>query len=430
MKKKIKVILGLSGGADSVALLHMLSRREDVILLAAHMNFQLRGDDSFSDEYFVRDLIQSRFPQIPLFVKRVEAVSYAKERSISIEMAARDLRYKWFQELLETNGADRIAVAHHSGDQVETILMHVIRGSGGQGLLGMKERNGIIWRPLLGLTKEEILSYIDSQGLTYVEDKSNYDLSFQRNLVRHQLIPLIKKLNPNFSSTLLRNREAWAEEQACLLDAILDFQETSFDEKTQSYSLEIPSKHLPFYLYRLLQEKGISKQQVHDILASDTGARFKARNGEVLEKFRGRLFVCPPLQPTLKAQEVLFSQSPKCLLPGIGELIVSDKGTIHLPLFYFNHPILLRTANAKDTFKPYGMTKGKKQLFEYLKERGIPSFYRPCCPLFEDPNRGIVNLVLSSNGTPPTKENLFSLHLQPSTPLGHLLARSLEEKTI
>jgi tRNA(Ile)-lysidine synthase len=193
------VLVALSGGADSVALLLML-HDAGYRLGAAHCNFHLRGEESLRDEAFCRTLC--RRLQVPLLVKHFDTTAEAAAHGESIEMAARRLRYAWFEACCEEEGYDVIAVAHHRNDNVETFLLNLTRGTGIHGLTGMRPQRGRIVRPLLDTDRAEILRYLEERGQDFVVDSTNSDTRYKRNYIRHQLMPALRRINPSIDKTL------------------------------------------------------------------------------------------------------------------------------------------------------------------------------------------------------------------------------------
>ncbi len=202
-----KILVALSGGADSVCLLHILKTLEpefDFEIYAAHVNHMLRNKESNRDEVFVLNLCKKW--NIECFSKCFDISKIAKENKESIETAARNVRYSFFEILCKKHGIDALATAHHLDDNIETVLMHFIRGSGLKGLSGISEVNnkGII-RPLINITRDEILNYISENNLEYVVDSTNNQTIYHRNSIRHELIPVLLNYNPNFKKSLSRN---------------------------------------------------------------------------------------------------------------------------------------------------------------------------------------------------------------------------------
>lgn len=187
---KSPVLVALSGGADSVALLRSLLTL-GIDCHAAHCNFHLRGEESMRDEHFVRDLCKTH--HVPLTVHDVDVAAWQREHGGSVEMACRESRYAWFEQERQRLGCTLIAVAHHSDDQVETFFLNLLRGTGTRGLAGMQRLNGNIWRPLLGISRQEIIGYLDSIGQDYVTDSTNAENDYRRNQLRNIVLPIIEK---------------------------------------------------------------------------------------------------------------------------------------------------------------------------------------------------------------------------------------------
>ena len=209
--KDDKILLALSGGVDSMVLarLLLLSQRDyettsqrvemqsqsQSNLAFAHCNFHLRGEDSNRDERFVTDF--ARENNIPIYIKHFDTEAYAKENSLSIEMAARELRYNWFKELKEIHNFDKVALAHHGDDQIETFFINMLRGSGIKGLKGMKPQNDFYVRPMLFSNRNQIMTFAKENDIQWVEDYTNQETVYLRNKIRHQIIPLFDEIKDN-----------------------------------------------------------------------------------------------------------------------------------------------------------------------------------------------------------------------------------------
>ena len=204
-----KVILALSGGIDSMVLADLLLKSK-VQFVAAHCNFHLRGEESDGDEKFVRGFCEKN--EIQCFVKRFETEKFAKEQGLSIEMAARELRYAWFEELRQQLGYDKIAVAHHADDQAETFFINLLRGAGLRGLKGMLPQNGVIIRPLLWTSREQIRQYAVENQIVWREDHTNAESVYLRNKIRNQLLPVFDELQPEARQGLYKSLEHLASE--------------------------------------------------------------------------------------------------------------------------------------------------------------------------------------------------------------------------
>ncbi|MFQ3578882.1 MAG: tRNA lysidine(34) synthetase TilS, partial [Bacteroidales bacterium] len=194
-----KIIVAISGGSDSVCLAHtLLSLKYSIVF--AHCNFMLRGEESYKDEKFVEELAYKW--NVPFYLKRFDTQTYSTENKISIEMAARELRYSWFADLKKEIGAHYIAVAHNKNDSIETFLLNLIRGTGINGLTGIKPMVKDIVRPLLFADKTMILEYCNDNGLTFCTDSTNAETKYTRNKIRNVLIPQMQEINPSIIQTL------------------------------------------------------------------------------------------------------------------------------------------------------------------------------------------------------------------------------------
>ena len=204
-----KVILALSGGVDSMVLADLLLKTK-VQFVAAHCNFHLRGEESDGDEKFVREFAEQN--EIQCFVKHFETEKFAKEQGLSIEMAARELRYAWFEELRQQLGYDKIAVAHHADDQAETFFINLLRGAGLRGLKGMLPQNGVIIRPLLWASREQIHQHAVESQIVWREDHTNAESVYLRNKIRNQLLPVFDELHPEARQGLYKSLAHLASE--------------------------------------------------------------------------------------------------------------------------------------------------------------------------------------------------------------------------
>ncbi len=203
-----RILVAVSGGADSVALLHLLINN-GFHCVVAHCNFSLRGAESDEDEVYVRQICNDY--NVECRIKKFDTIGYASEKKISIEMAARDLRYNWFNELLQQLGLNRIATGHHGNDDLETFFLNLVRGTGIKGLTGISSKRGALIRPLLFAQSSEIVSYCNANGLAFRTDSTNADTKIIRNKIRHDIIPLFTEINPAFFQTMQTNLELLKE---------------------------------------------------------------------------------------------------------------------------------------------------------------------------------------------------------------------------
>lgn len=214
-----RVLVAFSGGADSTALLHLLCRLREawsLHLAAAHLNHTLRGEESDADEAHCRRVCAEW--HIPCFTRQADVAEHARQKRLSLEMAAREVRYAFLEEVADTIEADVIALGHTRDDQAETVLLHLTRGTGTAGLAGMPLRRDRFIRPLLGFSRQQVREYCSQQGLSFVEDASNVDLRYGRNRIRHRVLPELRRLNPRVDealerlATTLRDEERWWQE--------------------------------------------------------------------------------------------------------------------------------------------------------------------------------------------------------------------------
>lgn len=194
-----RILLAVSGGVDSMVMVDLFIRAGFSIGIA-HCNFRLRGEESDGDEEFVKK--NAADAGCPFFVRHFETESYSREHGISIQMAARELRYGWFKDLIEQHGYDRIATAHHLNDNIETVLFNLFRGTGLKGLAGIPVRKDAVVRPLLFADKDQLIQYAAKHDISYREDSSNVENKYHRNLIRNEIIPLVERINPGYTLSM------------------------------------------------------------------------------------------------------------------------------------------------------------------------------------------------------------------------------------
>lgn len=265
------VLLAVSGGIDSMVMagLFLESRRRHDITLA-HCNFHLRGDESESDEAFVRDW--AREMGVPFLKVDFDTKEYAAANGVSVEMAARELRYSWFASLCEDHGFKAVAVAHNANDNAETLILNLLRGTGLKGICGMREVSVLpgssakLIRPLLGFTREEIKAYALSKGLSWREDSTNTDSTFKRNLIRNEVFPLFAKVNPSFLDTLNSDMRRFSQVQEIADDFFLKYVASP---STGSATIDVRKllgfDHWEYVLYRILEPYGFNESVIGDL---------------------------------------------------------------------------------------------------------------------------------------------------------------------
>lgn len=232
----------------------------------AHCNFALRGEESDGDELFVREWCGKN--DMPLFCRRFDTAGYAASRHISIEMAARDLRYTWFRELCHAEGFDALAVAHNANDNAETLLLNMLRGTGSRGMKGMAQESSLlgddsipVLRPLLQTSREEIKSWMEASGNTWREDHTNADSEFKRNRIRNQVFPILSTINPSYISTLNEDMDRIRQVDDIAEDYLSEvLPGVMLPDGSISVTRLLKLKHWKFVLWRLIEDSGMSQQ--------------------------------------------------------------------------------------------------------------------------------------------------------------------------
>ncbi len=378
-----RILLAVSGGIDSMVMADLMVRL-GYTTGVAHCNFSLRGDESDGDENFVR--YRADKSNLPFYHTRFDTESYAEERGISIQMAARELRYEWFHRLLEEEGYDRLALAHNKNDLVETFLINITRGTGIRGLTGIKPRNGQMIRPLLFATRREIAEYAKYHHIRWREDSSNLTTKYTRNKIRHQIIPLFEEINPDFIRSLA--------DTAGRLAGVEDIFSRYIEEARATFMIRTGiKKMIPILklkestareavLYELLKPLGFSGGTIREILSSldsPPGKRFFSKTHRLI-KDREYLIITP-LNPDeaekryyiekdrshITAPVILhirsFARPEKYTVPVSRNIAAFDLDKITWPL-------ILRRWKKGDYFMPLGM-KGMKKLSDFFIDRKL-----------------------------------------------------------
>ncbi|WP_148372665.1 tRNA lysidine(34) synthetase TilS [Bacteroides bouchesdurhonensis] len=360
-----KILVALSGGADSVALLRILHSL-GYECEAAHCNFHLRGKESDRDEMFVRQLCQQY--NIPLHITDFDTTRYAEEKHISIEMAARELRYEWFEKKRIECHANRIAVAHHQDDSIETMLLNLIRGTGITGLLGIRPINGYIVRPLLCVSRKEIVCYLQSIGQEYVTDSTNLEDEYTRNKIRLHLLPLMQEINPAIKNSLITTGNHLNDVATIYNKSISEAKARVITSEGILISAILQEPSPGTVLFEILHPLGFNPAQIKDIyhsLDGQSGKQFSSKEWKVikdrdfllLEKIRTEREDTPSFQLIREESEYTTDFQ----IPHEKEVACFDADKL-------SGTITLRRCQTGDTFIPFGM-KGKKKVSDYLTDR-------------------------------------------------------------
>lgn len=369
-----KVIVALSGGADSVALLLVLQKL-GYCCTAVHCNFHLRGEESMRDEHFVRELCHRR--NVPLTVVDFDTTAYAQEKKISIEMAARELRYEAFERLRKESGATAIAVAHHRDDSSETVLLNLLRGTGIKGLRGIQPKNGYIVRPLLCVGRSDIQEYLHYRGEEYVTDSTNLQTDYTRNKVRLEILPAMSKINPSIIESIAQTAERVSEAEKVYAAAIAEGIERV--KKGDTIDIEKLTKEPSpaALLHEILQPLGFNSTQIGDICSTmeREGCHTFESNGWRVIKDRTTLIVTQKRGEGSTETELITdgaTETPQgtvlcSTMPFNGE-IERVKEVATLDYEKILPPLTLRRWRKGDRFAPFGM-RGSKLVSDYMTDR-------------------------------------------------------------
>ncbi len=378
--KKGKLLITISGGLDSVVLTHLCYKLKLNIALA-HCNFNLRGNESDADEDFVLQLAEDL--DLEVFVESFETETYAKDNKLSIQMAARELRYNWFKELAEQLQFDYILTGHHADDNLETFLINLSRGTGLEGLTGIPEVNNNIVRPLLSFSRDDIEDYAKENHLKWREDSSNASTKYLRNKLRHDVVPVLKEVNPQLLQNFNKTLENLQESNDIIADVIARFYDrvVSIPEDKKSIKLnikEIKTYRFPkAYLYEFLKFKGFSQwDDILHLLDAQSGKQVFSSTHRLI-KDRDYLLLSE-ITSEETPQIISISETEKEVQTPFGVLHFNEvdtisetnKNTVFVNKSKIKFPLVLRKWEEGDVFYPLGMN-GKKKLSKYFKDEKL-----------------------------------------------------------
>lgn len=377
-----KILLAVSGGIDSMVMLYLFEK-SGFDYGVVHCNFQLRGAESDEDEEFVRR--QVLIHGIPAWFKKFETEEYAQLNGISIEMAARELRYAWFSEVRNEQGYDFVATAHHADDQIETFFLNLSRKTGIRGLTGIREKSGEIIRPLLFASRAEIEKFARENFIEYREDSTNSESVYQRNFIRNKILPAFESMNPAFRKNMTDSIENLKEAEA-IYNNFCDTEKSKIVEKSNN-TISINIKKLKqsefpkTLLIEILSEYGFNPIVTGGIfrnLDSESGLQFFSKTHRLV-KDREKLFITENEEPV---QQLYYIEKVDVELFEPKHLLISHHHTENFkirkePQFAcvdagkLEFPLLIRKWQEGDYFQPLGMT-GFKKLSDFFIDEKIP----------------------------------------------------------
>ena len=381
LEEGARVLVGLSGGPDSVCLARILDSLGYGVV-AVHCNFHLRGDESQRDEQFVASLCL----QMGWELHRVDfdTQTYAQHRKISIEMAARELRYEHFRSILHDTQAHVIAVGHHQDDNIETLLLNAVRGTGIRGLCGMQPRNNDVVRPLLCLTRQEILAHLADILQDFVTDHTNLEDAYARNKVRLDVLPLLEHINPGAMKNLASTQENLAEVmkiyQQAMQQSLAECVEQRANGEIYIHIAKLQSHPSPIsILHETLSPLGFNKAQMEDML-------------HTLHE-SGKVFTAEGRRALVDRQHIIV-EAAHYPMPAIHQEVVDvqdlhmqkDPSHAYLDADKLHGELTLRTPRTGDTFAPFGMGGKRKLLSDFLTNQKLTLFEKEHQPLLMDGN--------------------------------------------
>lgn len=379
--KESSFLIACSGGVDSTVLAH-LCHKADLTFALAHVNYQLRGAESDADTDFVASLAQEM--GVPYYNTSFDTATLKTEEKGSLQQIARELRYSWFKELLNKENHDFVLTAHHKDDDLETFLIHILRGTGIDGLTGIPPIRGQIRRPLLEFSRAEIQDYASENKLQWREDKTNETDDYLRNTVRHKLVPVFKDLNPDILSAMETTQHHLRHSSIIVNNEIQRIKKQLFTHKNNRIEIDIKElkslKSPTAYLYPLLAPYGFTDwPTIEELLEADSGKKvystthvlLKDRNTWILEELIPKVgdkkqdgVVPDPLLGMLQIEEVTSFDK-------------GDSNTLYIDKESLNHRLRVRNWQKGDYFYPLGMGGKRKKLSKFYKDIKLDVLKKP-----------------------------------------------------
>ena len=382
VSKEDRLVLAVSGGVDSMVMLELF-RQTEYDFVVAHCNFKLRGDESDDDELFVRDYCQQH--DITFYCNVFDTEEYALSEGISIEMAARDLRYQWFYQILDELSFSVVATAHHQDDVIETILINLSRGTGIRGLTGIRPVNGRVIRPMLFTNRADILNYAEINNTPFRVDSTNNELVYQRNVIRNQIIPLLQDINPAFDKNMLRTAQILKETESLYLEKISEIKHSVVVHEAGfvkfSISVLKTYQEINTILFELLRPYGFKRSVVYSIVESfdaDAGKIFFSKTHRLV-KDRSELVITPIrsidhsrfyIEADTTFMSLPVNMSLQVIARDESYKISNRPDTVDLDYDTIVFPLIIKKWEQGEYFQPLGM-KGLKKVSDFFVDEKL-----------------------------------------------------------
>lgn len=371
-----RILIAVSGGIDSMVLLDLF-QKSSINIAVLHCNFQLRDKESDEDEQFLANYCSAQ--TIDFYSKKINTKKYAEEHKLSIQLAARQLRYEWFYEQLTSLNYDYIATAHHLDDSLETFLINLSRGTGLDGLLGIPALNNKVIRPILPFSREQIEQYALKNGIQWREDASNKTTKYLRNKFRHDVIPKIKEIQPelllNFKMTISHLQES----QSIILDAVQYFKDKVVTEKDDVFYFDcdviLHFSNFKNYLYQILSPFGFSAwDDIYELIEKQSGKHILSQN-HVLLKDRNTLILHPKKQNQcdsflVKSKNDIVKFPLNLSFCNINDISNPSSNCIFVDEDKLKFPLEIKKWDIGNVFFPFGM-QGKKKVSKFFKDEKL-----------------------------------------------------------
>ena len=372
-----KLLVAISGGVDSVVLTH-LCKESDLDISLVHCNFHLRDEESEGDENFILELGDAL--DLEVFVEHFDTKAYAEDKKISIQMAARELRYQWFEELRDSLSFDYVLTAHHADDNLETFFINLIRGTGLEGLTGIPKRNEFILRPLLPFSRESIETFAKNNHLSWREDSSNASSKYLRNKIRHEVIPVLRELNPQLLESFQKTQSHLKKSSHLIEDYVSAIFPRVAQETKYGYSFNIKMlktlPHLKAVLYELFRTFGFTEwEDVYHLLDAQSGKLVLSKTHRLIKDREELLLTQLPQEQELQfrisdEEEVVMLPIGTFHFEQVERVEEVQTNCIYVDRNKLSFPLIVRNWRTGDYFYPYGM-EGKKKLSKFFKDNKL-----------------------------------------------------------